>query len=74
MSSPVGKERPEIDRLQVQQSESSDFLPAMASEKVDEAMGSRDIGTNRMRGSATIMGQISCPTRRKRTRGMFDIV
>lgn len=57
--------------MKVEQGEPADFLAMMAAEEVDQSMGGRDIGANRMRRAASAMGKVSGPARRESPRRMF---
>ena len=67
---PVGEERAQVRRVEVQEAEPADFLAAMAAKKFDQAVGSGDIGPHGVWAAATIMSEIVGPACRERTRRM----
>ena len=60
--------------MKVEQSKPADLLPPMTAEKIDQAMGGRDIGAHRVMRTAAIMAQVTGPACRERASRMFAIV
>ena len=57
--------------MKVEQGEPADLLAMMAAKEIDQPMGGRDIGADRVRGTAAAMGKMTRPTRRKGPRRML---
>ena len=49
--------------MKVEQTEAPDLLTTMAAKEIDQAMGGRDIGADRVRRAAAIMSEMASPTR-----------
>lgn len=60
--------------MKVEQGEPADLLAMMAAEEVDQPMGGRDIGADRVRRTAAAMSKVTRPTRRKGTCRMLSAV
>jgi hypothetical protein len=57
--------------MKVEQGEPANLLAMVAAEEVDQPMGGRDIGSDRVRRTAAAMGKMTRPTRRKGPRRML---
>jgi hypothetical protein len=57
--------------MKVEQGEPADLLAMMAAKEIDQPMGGRDIGSDRVRGTAAAMGEMTRPARRKGPRRML---
>jgi hypothetical protein len=57
--------------MEIEQGEPADFFAVMATEEIDQPMGSRDIGTNGVWRPAAIVGKMPRPARRKGPRRML---
>jgi len=57
--------------MKVEQGKASDFLAMMAAEEFDQAVGSCDIGTNRVWRTTAAMGEMTRPTSRQGPSRMY---
>ena len=69
----IGEEGAQIRCMEVEKAETADLLTAMATEKIDQPVRSRDIGAHSVRRAAAIMGEITSPTRGKGSRGVVVV-
>jgi len=57
--------------VKVEQRKPANLLAMMAAKEIDQSMGGSNIGADRVRGTATAMGEMTRPTRRKGPRRML---
>jgi hypothetical protein len=57
--------------VEVEQGEPADLLAMMAAEEIDQPVSGGDIGPNRVRRAAAIVGKMARPARRKGPRRML---
>jgi hypothetical protein len=60
--------------MEIEEGEPPNLLAMVATQKFDQAMGGRDIGPNRVRTSAAIMGKMASPPRREQSSRMLGFV
>jgi hypothetical protein len=56
--------------VKVEQREAADFLSSVSAQEIDQTVGGRDIGADRVRAASPVMGKVAPPTRGKRPRRM----
>ena len=60
--------------MKVEQAKPSDHFTPMTTEEFDQAMGCGNIGADRVRRTAAIIGQMTSPTHRAGPGGMVVLV